>query len=730
LAFDADGTTNPHVARATRATAEALLAQGWEVGVETWDGARAKGIDDALVAGVPVEVLVRTVPHRPVEAAVDEADTPEAKADGWPYRATLDGLVWRRPTKDGSIDQRLTNFVARITTDVIDDDGVESRRRFEIEARMNGWRRTFSIPAEAFASMGWATEHLGARAVVFPGIGLKDHSRAAVQLLSGEVAERRVFSHSGWRELDAHGWAYLHAGGAIGAHGPIASVDVALPDALARMVLPDPPAADELAAAVRAALGMLSVALETITVPVLAAVLRSVLGPADFALHLAGPSGAGKSELAALVQSHFGAEFDARHLSGSWSSTANALEGLAFAAKDAVLVVDDFAPTGGANDADRAHRDADRLFRAQGNRSGRLRMRQDGTLRAAKPPRGLILSTGEDLPRGQSLRARVLVLEVGPGDVDWNRLTGCQADARAGRYADALAGFLRWNAARYETTQREFQALVPELRQRAAASGEHRRTPDIVANLMAGMGLFLAFARGAGAVSDAERDELLDRSWRALGEAARAQAGHQAPAEPARRFLELLRGAIASGRAHLAGPTGDRPEVAEEAWGWRRDSYGTWEPKGERVGWLDGDDCYLEPDAAYAVVQRLGQEVGDRLPLTPQTLRRRLKEAGALASSETKRRMLTVRRTLEGQRREVLHLRKETVSPSSAGPGPQGDEDGSWSASKRSVVGAGSTLSTPGNGHLPADSLWLGDLVGISTEGKASNGAGGVGGMA
>src|SRR5205823_8075531 len=133
-------------------------------------------------------------------------------------------------------------------------------------------------------------------------------------------------------------------------------------------------------------------------------------------------------------------------------------------------------------------------------------------------------------------------------------------------------------------------------------------------------------------LEDAECDGLWRRGWAALGKAAAAQAHHQAGAEPARRFLELLRGAIASGRAHLAGPTGDRPDVVQSAWGWRRDDFGVYEPKGERVGWLDGHDVYLEPDAAYAAVQRLGQEIGDRVALTPQTLRKRLNERGPLAS--------------------------------------------------------------------------------------------------
>ena len=69
-------------------------------------------------------------------------------------------------------------------------------------------------------------------------------------------------------------------------------------------------------------------------------------------------------------------------------------------------------------------------------------MRGDTTLRPVKRPRGLIVSTGEDTPRGQSLRARLFVLELGPGDLDFELLSQAQADAAAGLYAQAMAGFL------------------------------------------------------------------------------------------------------------------------------------------------------------------------------------------------------------------------------------------------------------------------------------------------
>jgi hypothetical protein len=103
---------------------------------------------------------------------------------------------------------------------------------------------------------------------------------------------------------------------------------------------------------------------DTITTPVLGAVYRAPLGepsPIDFALHLAGPTGAFKTELAALAQAHFGAAFSGRRLPASWADTANMLEKKAFLAKDAVLVVDDFAPTGTTADVQRLHREADRL---------------------------------------------------------------------------------------------------------------------------------------------------------------------------------------------------------------------------------------------------------------------------------------------------------------------------------------------------------------------------------
>jgi hypothetical protein len=73
-----------------------------------------------------------------------------------------------------------------------------------------------------------------------------------------------------------------------------------------------------------------------------------------------------------------------------WLSTDNALETLTFFAKDAILVVDDFCPTGSQHDVQAMHRKADRLFRGQGNTAGRGRLSRDGTPWATRPPRGML----------------------------------------------------------------------------------------------------------------------------------------------------------------------------------------------------------------------------------------------------------------------------------------------------------------------------------------------------
>ena len=346
---------------------------------------------------------------------------------------------------------------------------------------------------------------------------------------------------------------------------------------------------------------------------------------------------------------------DASHLPANFASTANALEGLAFSAKDVLLVVDDFAPTGGVGDS-ALYAVAERLFRAMGNHQGRSRMRAHQELKAPRPPRALLLATGEEVPRGHSLRARLLIVEVQPGDVDRGVLSECQRAANEGLFAAAMGAYLAWIAGRYEELQKRLHSRVNELRSLAQANSisVHTRLPTTLAELQSGLEIWLQFACEIGAITASERSQLQRRSGRALDQVANLQAPYHRSSDPALRFLSLLQTALLSGGAHLADRSGRPPEFPER-WGWRKSGTRTWRLQGARIGWVAGDDVFLEPTASYEVAQ--GMAGTERLPLSAQTLRHRLHEHGLLETVDAGRQMLLVRRTLEGIPRQVLHVK-------------------------------------------------------------------------
>ena len=656
ICFDSDVMTKPAVHAALTRLKSFLEQRGADVALvylPCAEGAGKVGLDDFFAAGHNVDDLLALASSELRAAPPDETESPEL-----PYCETEVGLLWMKPTQSGSVPTPLTNFTARIISEIAEDDGTEHRRLYEIEARINGRTHRFMVPAMNFAGMSWVTEQLGATALLYPGFGSKDQARAAIQMLSGNVSERRVYVHTGWRKISGE-WAYLHAGGAISYSGSVSDVEVRLPDSLMRYALPAPANSDALIEAIRASIRTLRLAPLHITVPLFAGVYRAVLGPIDFANYLAGQTGEGKSELAAIFQQHFGAGLDARHLPGSWASTDNAIEGLGFAVKDALFVIDDFAPGGTQTDVARLNQKADRIFRGQGNSSGRQRMRADGTLRPVKPCRGLILSTGEDIPRGHSIRARLFVLELSPGDLDWGLLTECQLDAKDGVYATALASFIRYLAPSYETVLKNLHGEVERLRQKAVQSG-HKRTPSTVANLAVGLRHFLHFAFSVGAINHEESEQLFQEWWDALNEAAKRQGDLQQSAEPTQRFLETISALITSGRAHIAQVNGSAPYNAP-AWGWRRVG-GDWQPQGRRIGWVDGQNLYLEPITSFSEAQELAGKTGEGITISLRTMQKRMCERGLLVSTDQTRKTNTVRREIEGKRHSVLHIKVDSIA--------------------------------------------------------------------
>ena len=664
IAFDSDAAQKKTVALALQRLKQFLESRGADVSVvylSDGDGGQKVGLDDFIAAGGREADLIKLASRTLRQPAAPPAPTIDPDC---PYVETPSGLTLITQGKAGPVERTLTNFTARVVANIIEDDGVQQQRAVELIATMAGQERLVHTSMADFNSLRWVPEHLGAEAIVHPRFYVRDHVRVAIQTFSGTPAERVVYSHTGWRKFQS-GWMYLHAGGAIDEAGPVDDVEVELPDDLSRFRVRCPPDGAELVEAVRTALKLLDLAPKEIIVPLLGLVWRVAIGGTDFGFHLVGRTGTFKSELAALMQQFWGLGMDARHLPASWLSTGNSLEALCFAAKDAILVVDDFAPRGSTSDVQRFHREADRLFRAQGNRAGRQRMNAEGSMRQTHPPRGAILSTGEEVPQGHSLQARVMVLEVAPKSIRSARLSAAQRDAASGAYSAALAGYIRWLAPRYEAIVERVAALVIDYRDGAVIEGGHRRTLEIVANLLAGWKIFLEFAVDVRVMNADEAAQLFEAIRVALNSAGQSQVAGQSSEETAERFIALLRSAISSGRCHVADAEGQPPRNAG-AWGWHRRSslnpfYGEhWDGRGNRIGWLDGEDLYLDCGAAHAAAKQIARDQGEPLPVTQRTLHKRLAEGGHLETTGGVR-GAPVRKTLEGQIREVLHLKLRTL---------------------------------------------------------------------
>lgn len=542
------------------------------------------------------------------------------------YALTSTGLIRRRPAAYGAgmETERLTNFGAKITRELIEDDGSsEEQRIFELEVLLKGERRTVEVPASKFGMMAWPTAQLGAEAIIFPGKA--DHARCAIQSLSPQIAKKTIFAHTGWREIEGE-WCYLHGGGAITSKGNRHDISVRLPHSLRFMLLPEPAEGKARAEAYRAALAFLRAFPLQLTVPVLGSVWAAILGDPDYSVYVTGQSGCFKSELTGLAMSFFGQGFNRLTMPANWDDTANVLGSKSFTSKDAILCIDDFAPNGQKRHDEELHAKAERVFRAAGNRAGKGRLQSDMTERVSKEPRGMLISSGEDLPRGMSLQARLLIVPIEKGEIKPDALTIEQRKAAAGEFARATSTFLSYMASRYQKIKDTFAANRITFRDQLATQLKgHSRQPTTTAHLAAAWHAWLAAATDEKALTTKEAAALWAEIWKLLTHSGDEQKELQGSVHPVDHFLTLLQSVLISGRAHLQTTDGDEPNEIGKLCGWRNG-----QPNGNCLGWIEDDVLYLAMDAAYAAANEQGHRNGEGLAVTKSTMTKRLDERGLI----------------------------------------------------------------------------------------------------
>ena len=100
--------------------------------------------------------------------------------------------------------------------------------------------------------------------------------------------------------------------------------------------------------------------------------------------------------------------------------------------------------------------------------------------------------------------------------------------------------------------------------------------------------------------------------------------------DTADRFLKMVWAALSSGVAHLGSTSGGRPAQPDRV-GWHSDDGKEYRAKGDCIGFIEGDEVYLLPEAAVRVAKKMANDTQEYLPVQLNTLQQRLHESGYLA---------------------------------------------------------------------------------------------------
>src|SRR5207248_1017768 len=142
------------------------------------------------------------------------------------------------------------------------------------------------------------------------------------------------------------------------------------------------------------------------------------------------------------------------------------------------------------------------------------------------------------VPIGQSILARTLLVPLEPGAVNLATLTELQS--LTSQLPHAMAGYLEWLAPQMDDLPKLLAETFAGSRCRAQKEGNHLRVPEALAHLWLGLHAGLQFAEEIGAILHQQAEELRQECWAAFlelgSELTRAIEGER----PTRRFLEVL----------------------------------------------------------------------------------------------------------------------------------------------------------------------------------------------
>ena len=531
----------------------------------------------------------------------------------------------------------LCNFVAQITHELVQDDGMNTPTvLYTVAGQLDNGEalEPIQIKAGDFDRMNWLSRHWGARPIVYTSPGrtwllrraIQEHSRAS-------LVRERVYTFTGWTQVDGKA-VYLTTSGALGAEGlnPDVRVDLGINN-MRHYALPAPPADPR--PAIEASLDFLALAPHEVTVPLWVAMYAAPLHPfrsLNTLLWLYGVTQSGKSTIAHLALTHFGPGFIQGHAYRApkdWTSTVTDLEGALFKAKDIPIILDDFAPVQtSAAEARSLRAKAHYIIRSVGNRSSRGRANADLSERMQRPPRGLVIATAEQPIVGHSDVGRMIYVPVeygqiitAAGDGMPTDLDRAQTQAQDGLYAQAMAVYIAWLASKWEYLEAMFlEQLEEETRRgRILFSVNQSRLVDYYALLTVADRLALTCFAEVGALSTNDVENLTEVHRLTLVQLLQGQGERIAAQSPVLKFWQAMEDLLIQEKIYLA-PKGHVPDFIPPA-------------QGELVGWYERERprVYLLTNVCLTHVKSYWHSLDERFDTLADALRREMWQQGYVA---------------------------------------------------------------------------------------------------
>lgn len=511
---------------------------------------------------------------------------------------------------------RLLNGWVETKSVVTQDDGADQEDRVYLTFHGNNGRDTEGETTIKDLYNGNYFPIFGIEARPAVGSNKRAYITDSILAQADNAPHKVTYLHTGWRIIDGK-YDFLTAHGAL-LHD---NVNVALQGIDKQYYFPEEPSPERYKTFQR----LLNLASERIIYPLLSFTflcplnepLRKVGREPRTVLWIQGVTQSGKTTLASFFLNFFGEEWHTDSLH-NFRSTANSLEKTGFLLADVLTVVDDLFPAVSRIEANKMASVSQNLIRSYGDRTGRGRMRADGTQQTVYAPRGNLLCTGEDFPNmGQSGTARTLIIELKKGDTDTE--TMYYLKEHTADLAGVMKDYLLWLAPQMPTLPKKLLARYSELIKRANGLG-YGRTAEAIAHLQLSFEMLLVFLTETKHIElDTETEERFrNDAWDVFTDLMQEQQDRISEDKPSKLFVDALREMLTTEQYIVE----DLTKVGIDETICNGDRF---------LGYRDSDYYYLLPRVVFRAVVTFYNQSGINFPLTSTMLYKHLKEENLIA---------------------------------------------------------------------------------------------------